>query len=482
MAQQPRQRGQFTQTLLIFAVIFLGTRLLFPGDQKPDTRTLVEVKSELQKLNSAEDDVKASATLPAYLQKVAQTKDKEKWAINKVNEAELEGVVLVAQAKLKGALSREGKPEKAYLVHKKLTDGWTLMQTYYQKLRTKEAWAKPVAVTPDPFFESNAVSPSQLYDTLVQKLSEKNKSEMVWGLFPGFPAIDFFVRLTGSQSGFSYWFAAFLLALVVRIIIYPWSMKQYRFGKQMMQIQPYAKELKDKFTDKKTNKVPPDKQAQLSAETMALYKEYGLNPFAGCGSAVLQMPIYMVVLAAMQLYRFEFDKGTFAWIHPGATKFLGLDLAPNLGQPDHLLIIVYGISMIVSQYLMPVSDPTQVRQQRLMGLGVSVFITIGMFTYTLPSAFILYWVFANVLATAQALYVYKVMPSQPLEKVQTVPGGVKPKPGFMEKLQAMMEQQANPSQNGAQENKEKPKDDHVENRIDPALFGKAGSGRARKKR
>jgi YidC/Oxa1 family membrane protein insertase len=219
---------------------------------------------------------------------------------------------------------------------------------------------------------------------------------------------------------------------------------------------------------------------------MALYKEYGLNPLAGCGSALIQMPIFMVVLAAMQLYKFEFTKGTFMWIQPGATKFLGMNLASNLGQPDQLLVIIYGVSMIVSQLLMPVTDPANIRQQRLMGLGVSIMITFGMFTYVLPSAFTLYWVFANVLATAQALWAYK-MPAPPLEKVQTVKGGVKPKPGFMEKLQMMMEAQAEQQKGLEQKPNEnppngKPKNGKPEARVDPKYFGKTGNPKKGRKK
>ena len=484
MAKQQGPKGQFMTMLLLFICIYMGMQLLNPNKGPADTRPYTDVLKELRDLNRDEKDVEAAALLPSYQSKLNQAKGEKKWSQAEFDKHELEGIVLVAHAKFKGALSRINNPAKSSVVHKKLHDAWMLMQSHYQKSHSLPVWNESFEVAPDPKLKSSAVPASTLYDNVVVELSQRNRTELVWGLFPGYPAIDAFVRLTGSQPAFSYWFAAFLLALAVRLVIYPWSMKQYRFGRQMMQMQPYVKEIQEKFKDKKTGKIPPDKQAQASAETMALYKEYGLNPLVGCSSALLQMPIYMVVLSAMTLYQFEFVKGTFLWMNPnGSHKFLGMNLAPNLGQPDQLLIIIYGVSMIVSQYLMPVTDPSQIKQQRLMGLGVSILITFFMFGYGLPSAFVLYWVFANILATAQALYAYK-MPAPKLEKVQTVPGGVRPKPGFMEKLQNMMEEQAkmaSQQQSGEAANSN-PKNGKVEPRVEPELFGKTGSPKSRKKK
>jgi len=479
MAKQQGPKGQFMTMMLLFICIYMGMQLLNPNKGPVDTRPYTDVLKELRKLNLDEKDVEAAAMLPLYNTKINQAKTEKKWTQVEFDQHELEGIVLVAHAKFKGALSRAGDPTKTSVVHKKLHDAWTMMQPHYQKSHNLPLWISSFEVAQDSKLKTDKVSASSLYDNIVTDLSARNHTEMVWGLFQGYPAIDAFVRLTGSQPGFSYWFAAFLLAFAVRLVIYPWSMKQYRFGRQMMQMQPYVKEIQEKFKDKKTGKIPTDKQAQASAETMGLYKEYGLNPLVGCSSALLQMPIYMVVLSAMTLYQFEFVKGTFLWMNPdGPHKFMGMNLAPNLGQPDQLLIIIYGVSMLVSQYLMPVTDPTQIKQQRLMGIGVSVMITFFMFGYGMPSAFVLYWVFANILATAQALYAYK-MPAPKLEKVQTLPGGVRPKPGFMEKLQNMMEEQA---KSAAQPPQEDTKNGKPENRVDPQLFGKSGSQKSRKRK
>ena len=143
----------------------------------------------------------------------------------------------------------------------------------------------------------------------------------------------------------------------------------------------------------------------------------------------------------MMHYRFEFQKGTFLWVNPAASVSSNGFFAPNLGNMDTLLLVVYGVSMIVTTLLQPISDPSQLKQQRIMGLAVSIIVTISMFFYPLPSAFVLYWIFLNILSMTQTLVTYR-QPLEPLQKVQTVAGGLKPKPSFMDKLYDMQQQAA----------------------------------------
>jgi YidC/Oxa1 family membrane protein insertase len=87
------------------------------------------------------------------------------------------------------------------------------------------------------------------------------------------------------------------------------------------------------------------------------------------------------------------------------------------------LILIYGISMVVTSLLTPVSDPSNAKQSRLLGVGLSVFFGIVMFFWPVPSAFVLYWVFTNILATAQSLWAYR-LPLPPLQKKNTPTGGI----------------------------------------------------------
>ncbi|HWA83868.1 MAG TPA: YidC/Oxa1 family membrane protein insertase [Fimbriimonadaceae bacterium] len=271
------------------------------------------------------------------------------------------------------------------------------------------------------------VSGKELYDRLVADIAARNQTELVYGIFPGYKIIDSLVHLTGANPGFSYAFAAFLLALIVRLIVFPLVQKQLMWGRKMQQLAPLLKEIREKYTKdgKMTN------QAEFQQRSMALYSEYGINPMAGCLPAAIQFPLFITVYQFMLHYQFAFQRGTFLWINPNTSAATHGFLAPTLGHRDYILIVIYGITMIISTLLMPVSDPTQIRQQKLMGVAMGLIFTVMMFTgaFPTPAAFVLYWVFTNLLATAQSLRAYR-LPMPPLEKVNTKAGGIFPMPPF----------------------------------------------------
>ncbi|MGF1948897.1 hypothetical protein ACQUFD_17715, partial [Enterococcus gallinarum] len=75
-----------------------------------------------------------------------------------------------------------------------------------------ELWSQYSVRVPD---RNMAWTADALYHHTVDKLSEWNKKDLIYGFIPGYRIIDFLVHVTGAQPGFSYWFACFLLALVV---------------------------------------------------------------------------------------------------------------------------------------------------------------------------------------------------------------------------------------------------------------------------
>jgi YidC/Oxa1 family membrane protein insertase len=293
---------------------------------------------------------------------------------------------------------------------------------------------QPAAYRFPPVEPSGTAGPGEesakdLYERLVADISGRNRSELTYGVFPGYQIIDFLVNLTGANPSFSYAFAAFLLALCVRAIIYPLAQKQLMWGRKMQQLAPLVKEIKEQYTDKKTKQ--STNPAEMQQKTMALYAEYGINPLAGCLPAFVQFPLFITVYQFMLHYQFQFRNGYFLWINPGTSQATNGFFAPNLSLVDHTLIVIYGITMVTSTLLMPVSDPTQVKQQRIMGVGMGLLMTFFMFTgaFPVPGGFVLYWTFTNLLATAQSLRAYR-LPMPPLEKVNTKTGGVFPMPPF----------------------------------------------------
>jgi len=400
--------------MLSFVWIFSTMNNQKKDGQSVAALTIDQQLAKLRELNKETMDVSAASAFRVLVSSIDQEVKDKKLQEHDGDVKKFEGAVLVANTQLRAGIIRNETP--------RVRLGYQTLWTFQKKFRDTPDWkdkafdTAPDSRTPEVL---TSTSGQKLFDSVGDILSARNKKEIIWGFIPGgYNAIDSLIALTGRNAGFSYWFGALLLAFVVRLIVFPFTQKTIMHSRQMSQLSPLMTKIKEEFKD--------DPQ-EMNKRVMALYKEYGLNPAAGCAPAFVQMPLFLSVYQCMLLYQFEFQKGTFAWINPTTSLATHGFTAPNLGTQDAILIIVYGISMIISQMLTPVSDPSQKRQMRLMGIGISVLFTFFMFTGAFPvvSGFVLYWTFTNIFATAQSLRAYR-LPLVPLQKVNTKDGGVYP--------------------------------------------------------
>ncbi len=242
----------------------------------------------------------------------------------------------------------------------------------------------------DPKKSAAAAEAQRRIPLVREEATAKHRNEI------GFKAIDWLVALTGRNPAYSYALALLIITLVFKGITTPLSHKQYQSMKEMQKLQPLIKQLQEKYKDN---------QQELGKKMMDLYKEHGVNPLSGCLPLLIQMPILIGLYKYVILpYQFEFAKGDFLWI--GSTlahRFPGI-VAPNLAVPDIPLVIIYTISMIISQKL-SIVDPSQAEQQKIMMWTMPI--VFAFIFWSFPSAFMLYWLFFNVISTAQQYYILK---------------------------------------------------------------------------
>jgi YidC/Oxa1 family membrane protein insertase len=84
--------------------------------------------------------------------------------------------------------------------------------------------------------------------------------------------------------------AIVIFTLFLRLILVPLSLVQIRSQRAQMSIQPEVKALQRKYKGNRE---------ELARAQMALYKERGINPAAGCLPLLIQMPILFGMYAAM---------------------------------------------------------------------------------------------------------------------------------------------------------------------------------------
>ena len=118
--------------------------------------------------------------------------------------------------------------------------------------------------------------------------------------------------------------AIVVLTVVVNVALFPLTLKQTRSMKAMQEIQPLVKDLQKQHKE--------DRQ-KLNEEMVALYKEKGVNPAAGCLPMLVQLPIWFSLFSLLRSFRGD-DPGKFLpdgsnlgrSIVDGDTSFLGMDM------------------------------------------------------------------------------------------------------------------------------------------------------------
>ncbi len=369
--------------------------------------------------------------LPAYSHFISEEVEQKKRTKKEAEDLALKATILTGHIQLKNGVAANDT--------NRIRFAYNSLEKYERRQSTDPVWStEPIQVLEKG--QTVDVTGHALFENLTDTLSARNKTDYIWGFIPGgYQFIDALVSLTGKNPAFSYAFATLLLAFLVRAVVFPLSQKQLMTSRQMSQLMPRLKEIKENFKDDPT---------EMNRRSMELYARYGINPFSGCLPAVVQMPLFLTVYQCMVHYQFEFTKGTFLWINPKTSEATHGLLARNLGQLDYPLIAIYSVTMVISTLLTPVTDPTQAKQQRMIGLVAAVAFPIMMCFGFFPvvSGFVLYWTFTNLFSMAQSLRAYR-MPMPELVEVNAPGGGVfpgKPKGKWaqiMEDMQKAAEEQ-----------------------------------------
>ena len=198
-----------------------------------------------------------------------------------------------------------------------------------------------------------------------------------------------------------------VLAALIRLAFWPLNTAQFKAFLAMQKIAPLIKRLQERYKD--------DRQKQQQ-ETMALYKEHGVNPFAGCLPMLVQYPVIISVYYVVMNQKALFANQTWLWVGSAISHATSLPrlfgrplLAGSLAEPDLILILLYAFSMYLSvRYVsMPATDPQQAQTQRMMAIFSPLLLGFMGWRYQWPSAMVLYWFGYNIFTMAQQFYMLR---------------------------------------------------------------------------
>ncbi len=195
--------------------------------------------------------------------------------------------------------------------------------------------------------------------------------------------VGFFYHITQALGVANYGLAIILLTVVIKLILYPLTVKQVKSMKAMQDLQPKMKEIQAKYKSD-----PQEMQKRVSA----LYKEAGVNPLAGCLPLFAQMPILMAMFYALQSVHFVGDP-SFLWV-------------PDLAKPDpyYILPILSALTTFLTQWQTSKDSP-QVAQMKVMMLVMPIF--IGWISLKFAAGLVLYWVVMNIMQVLQQWWMYR---------------------------------------------------------------------------
>ncbi len=200
--------------------------------------------------------------------------------------------------------------------------------------------------------------------------------------------------LTVSLGIPSYGLAIIILTVVIKMLLYPLTVKQVKSMKAMQDIQPKLKALQDKYKDNKE---------KLSKEMAELYKSSGVNPLAGCLPLLVQMPVLIAIFFAIKEYNYVGDTG-FLWLNSltfvDPTKEASFS---NPSDPYYILPLLSAVTTYIQQK-QTTTDTTN-QQAKMMMAFMPLF--IGYITITFPAGLGIYWVVGNVVQIAQQWWMFR---------------------------------------------------------------------------
>ncbi len=272
--------------------------------------------------------------------------------------------------------------------------------------------------------------------------------------------LSFFSSITGGY----YLFGLFLFALLVKVLLLPFGIKQQKTSIKQAKIRPKEMAIRKKYkgrTDQKT-------QQKMQAEVMDLYTREGYSPMAGCGPLLIQMPIIIIlynviinplkyicgwsgeqikVIAeslnlADKLKEFTSrDIGLIQYLHEASNEAIvnnaltaaNLDAVDFAAIPDFTMgafdlsmnptwtsiLILVPILTFIFQFLASkitrkfTFQPMQGDQATNSTMKVMDILLPAMTTWIafgVPAAIGIYWMFNNILGTVQTIIIHKAMP------------------------------------------------------------------------
>jgi len=219
-----------------------------------------------------------------------------------------------------------------------------------------------------------------------------------------------------------------VLTILIKLILYPFSIKTIKAQRAMQELQPKIEEIKKIYKDQK------EKQAQ---EMMKLYKEQKISPFSSCLPLLIQLPF---LIAIYQVFNTGLRNGNLSLVYsfiynPGHINTLAFGFL-DLSKPQFILALLAGAAQYLQTKMLIQKRPDQALRKSADGkdedmmavMNKQMTIMMPLMTvfigWNLPSGLVFYWLALTLITALQQLIAFKTAKKLPVEVLDGVP----PKP------------------------------------------------------
>ena len=237
-----------------------------------------------------------------------------------------------------------------------------------------------------------------------------------------------FSTFLDPAAGITWALSIIFLVVTVRVILFPLFVKQVKSQRAMQELQPEIAKLRKQYGS--------DRQG-MSQAMMALQKERGVNPLAGCLPILPQIPIFLAlfhvlrrlapgVAGALRLVRRADRPGRegdalrrpdLRLVQHDRRQGRGDPRAPRVTYTDIrvvamvLIVIMCVTTFFTQKQIMKRSGPVEgqaatVQRLLLYGMPISLFVS-GFF---FPIGVLLYWFTNNLWTLGQQFFILRKMP------------------------------------------------------------------------
>jgi YidC/Oxa1 family membrane protein insertase len=235
-----------------------------------------------------------------------------------------------------------------------------------------------------------------------------------------------FSTFLDPAAGITWALAIIFLVVTVRVILFPLFVKQVKSQRAMQELQPEIAKLRKQYGS--------DRQG-MSQAMMALQKERGVNPLAGCLPILPQIPIFLSLFHVLRRLA-PGAEGLYSWSDEltdqaaraelfgapisasfnmaGAKEAAILEIATyqDIRVVAMVLIVIMCVTTFITQkQIMSRSGPVEgqaatVQKLLLYGMPISLFVS-GFF---FPIGVLLYWFTNNLWTLGQQFFILRKMP------------------------------------------------------------------------